>query len=143
MTVFADKEKDFTTIDEIFLLRTYKKNAKVIEINPPLTDSVVSPADLNFTHLTQSFPDRNDLPPNLSAFHKQMEIKRADDQTAFSSRIGGWPSWLQSSGIATFESFLFQIDCIDLDKLDYGDSSIVYFFASSNTKNYESHSDML
>ena len=143
LTLFAEQDGDFNTIDDLFVLRTYGHDEKVIEIDPPDTKIITTPALLKFETPFTSFPDQNDLPPNLMAFHRQNSVPLPDHDDDLSSRVGGWPTWLQFTTIEEFGSFLFQIDIIDLEYWAIGDSSLIYFFSGPEDGEYQSHSDML
>lgn len=77
-----------------------------------------------------SYPDENDLPPGMREFLKRSGDfgQILDQEEKLTSRLGGWPGWVQVGRLSGFGRFAFQVDSLDLEDWDCGDCTIHYFF---------------
>jgi hypothetical protein len=86
---------------------------------------------MNIGPVQASYPYANDLPPGLRVL---LEDEMPDspilkgNEDRFSSRFGGWPDWLQESGVYSYCEFVLQVDRLDVPTLRGGSSAVHYFF---------------
>jgi hypothetical protein len=116
---------------EDVVIRTYGPGEPLRPLTPPPTAILQQPAFIAISPAEASYPDHNDLPPGLKAL---LEDEWPDSpliqpqSNRFDSRIGGWPGWLQESGVYTYGELMLQLDRLDVPTLRGGDSAVHYFF---------------
>ncbi len=141
VTVFAASGDVLRALGEDIVVRAYAAGAPVVQVEPPhaLLDAPARLAPLRVV----SYPDRNDLPPGLVVFLERTGLGEEilEQPTALRSRLGGWPGWLQSTRIADFDTFAFQVDSLDVAGWSCGDSTMHYFFRSGETGELSWHQD--
>ncbi len=141
VTVFAAAGDVVEALGSDIIVRAYAPTDPIVAARPPKAGP--PPRGIRFT-TAACYPDKNDLPPGLVALLERSEL--ADEilhaEAKLRSRVGGWPGWLQSSRISDFDRFAFQIDSLDIDGWDCGDSTIHYFFRDAATGALSWHQEM-
>jgi hypothetical protein len=113
------------------VIRTYQTNDALRPIEPPVASIFAKPEFLAVGPAETCFPDRNDLPPGLRVFLEDEfpeSLVWKEWGHRYSSRIGGWPAWLQESRVYSYGELALQLDCLDVPALHGGDSAVHYFF---------------
>lgn len=113
---------------EDIVLRAYRSSEKLVPVIPP-RQPLDEPSRLTFVECDSIYPDKNDLPPGVIAYlsdQDQESIFQHDEKLL--SRIGGWPGWLQNSRMAWLDSFVMQVDSLDVEYWNCGDCTVHYFF---------------
>ncbi|MBI1373075.1 MAG: hypothetical protein GC159_10120 [Phycisphaera sp.] len=121
VTVFAANDI-VADIGQDIVVRRYKPGEYVPISAAPRHEELgpVSAAQLN---VVTSMPDSNDLPP----WYRQMD-RPFDYEQKLSTRVGGWPGWIQFASIISLPRFLFQVDSNLFDYWECGDGTIHYIF---------------
>src|SRR6185369_6692622 len=103
----------------------------VHHVSPPRESVVERPNFMKFGPVRASYPDANDLPPGLRVLLED-EIPDSpiikEHKDRFKSKLGGWPAWLQESGVYCYSELVLQIDRFDVQTLQGGSSAVHYFF---------------
>ena len=102
------------------------------------------PSIISWSLTRTEYPDKNAIPPGLRAFiedhHPESPIFK---QTAQShTKVGGWPSWIQFSGMKGFGDLALQIDSLDFEGWAAGDSTMFYCFRHPRTGLFWSLAEM-
>jgi hypothetical protein len=128
VTLFAAGD-GVSNLGEDIVVRAYRREDDIVTVRPPCVP-LESPSRLSLTDVITSFPDENDLPPGLKIHLEEMGDKEQvlEQDEKLSSRLGGWPGWVQGGWISSFGKFAFQIDSLDVENWDCGDCTIHYFF---------------
>ena len=129
LTMFARPDPMIARRD--LVIRTYRKEDPICHVEPPRGAVAKQPTFMQIGPVEENYPDANDLPRGLRAMLEvEMPgspiLKESDHR--FSTRIGGWPAWLQESGVYSYGEFVLQIDRLDVPTLRGGDSAVHYFF---------------
>jgi MORN repeat variant len=113
------------------VIRTYRNGDSLRHVRPPPKAIAEQPNFMQVGKVEESYPDANDLPPGLRAMLEEetpdSPILKANEHR-FSTRFGGWPAWLQWSGVYSYGEFVLQVDRLDVQTLRGGDSAVHYFF---------------
>ena len=141
LTMFA--RSDPTVESRDLVIRTYGTREPLCAANPPPGTRVEQPQFMQIGPVEPSYPDVNDLPPGLRAMLEDempgSPILKANAHK-FSTRLGGWPAWLQESGVYSYGEFVLQIDRLDVPDLRGGDSAVHYFFLDGSKWTWASES---
>ncbi|PQO46734.1 hypothetical protein [Blastopirellula marina] len=116
------------TLGEDIVLRAYRPNEALVPVTSPCK-TLDEPAALTFAGSAAAYPDENDLPPSITAYlqdHDRDALLHHDEKLL--SRLGGWPGWLQKGCLAWLDSFVLQVDSLDVENWNCGDCTIHYFF---------------
>jgi hypothetical protein len=125
------------------VIRTYRPNDLLRHVQPPPRAVTEEANFMTVGPVEASFPDPNDLPPGLRVLLEDEFPESpivAEKQDRFSSRLGGWPAWLQESGVYSYGEFALQLDRFDVQTLRGGDSAVHYFFGDSGEWTWVSES---
>ncbi|HEX5244758.1 MAG TPA: hypothetical protein VFW23_15955 [Tepidisphaeraceae bacterium] len=143
VTLFANSNGSIADFGEDIVIRAYRPQDKIVSVEPPC-DPLDAPCKLLAADAVDSFPDENDLPPGLKVFLRESNEKHAilHQDEKLSSRLGGWPGWLQSGRISSFGKFAFQVDSLDVENWDCGDSTIHYFFLDDDASGFSWEQEM-
>jgi len=133
ITVFALPDSGPNELKGDFVVRLYRSIEGLVT-SSQATRQLCRPASVSFSRPEPSLPDKNDLPAPLAArLRKHPASARLwDRQRNMGSRMGGWPDWIQFETISSLPSFLLQLDTLQFDEWDCGDSSIIYLFADDS-----------
>lgn len=113
------------------VIRTYQTSDALRPIEPPVASIFAKPEFVAVAPAETCFPDWNDLPPGLRAFLEDEfpeSPMRKEWEHRYSSRVGGWPAWLQESRVCSYGEFALQLDRFDVPALHGGDCAVHYFF---------------
>ncbi|WP_425618488.1 toxin-antitoxin system YwqK family antitoxin [Anatilimnocola sp. NA78] len=140
LTMFARSDpQEFSDL----VIRTYRTGETLRHILPPPGAIVEQPHFMKILPAEATYPHDNDLPRGLRAL---LEDEQPDSpilkETSgrFSSRFGGWPAWLQESGVYSYGEFVLQLDRFDVETLRGGASAIHYFFLNGSDWTWASES---
>jgi hypothetical protein len=140
VTLFAATGGVLENLGEDIVARAYGRHEELVEIESPC-DPLEALADEMI-----SYPGENDLPPGLRVFLEDSgdpeQVLTQQDSEKLNSRLGGWPGWLQSGRLSGFGRFAFQVDSLDLENWDCGDSTIHYFFPNGSEGVFYWHQEM-
>lgn len=129
LTMFSRPEPMVAKTD--LVIRTYRVDQPLVHARPPAAAVVEKPNFIRIEQPDSSYPDANDLPPGLRALLEN-ELPSspilARSQHKFSTRIGGWPGWLQWSRVDGYGEFVLQVDSLEIPMLRGGDSAVHHFF---------------
>jgi hypothetical protein len=125
------------------LIRAYRAGDSVRHVRPTQNALAEQPNFMRIGPVEESYPDRNDLPPGLRALLED-ELPESpilkEKENRFGSRFGGWPAWLQESGVYSYGEFALQLDRFDVPTLRGGDSAVHYFFVDGEDWTWASES---
>jgi hypothetical protein len=129
VTLFAAAGDVLGGLGEDIVVRAYGRDERIVRAKPPC-DPLDRPGKLSLAEHMVSYPDENDLPPGLKVFLEESGDNEQvlGQEEKLTSRLGGWPGWLQSGRISEFGKFAFQVDSLDVENWDCGDCTIHYFF---------------
>jgi MORN repeat variant len=129
LAVFGPAHHPNTDESDLIFVAT-KSLDELVPILPPEGCLRRNPKSISWELNEKEYPHRNDLSPGLRAYAEDHE----PDSELFSkgakltTKVGGWPGWIQSSSIAGHGDLILQIDSCDFDDWDAGDSTIFYCF---------------
>lgn len=119
--------------DDSLCIRTYKEDNLVKLDNP--NDLHHAEHKIEFKEKLD-FPSCDDLPPGVSEFiEEEYTDKGAENPYACSmgTKVGGWPSWIQTSEKSSEWQFVIQIDEYGEEYWDWGDCPTIYIFRHIST----------
>ncbi|MCC9608764.1 hypothetical protein LOC68_08635 [Blastopirellula sp. JC732] len=123
-------------LGEGIVLRAYRPGETLVSVQPPCSP-LDEPAALTFAPSDAVYPDENDLPPAITAYlvdHDRDMLLHHDEKLL--SRLGGWPGWLQNGCVAWLDSFVLQVDSLDVENWNCGDATIHYFFLNPSGEEF-------
>lgn len=118
------------------VLRAYRPCDKLVPVTPPC-DPLEAPSRLVLTDCDAVYPDENDLPPGVVAYlsdHDQKTVVQHEEKLL--SRLNGWPGWVQNARVAWLDSFVMQVDSLDVEYWNCGDCTVHYFFLNSSGEEF-------
>jgi hypothetical protein len=143
ISIFGPHEFPLENGIEELEIKVYGKNDKLMPVVAPKGCFRRKPVKISFNKVLE-YPSKNDLAPGLKIYleDNNPESTILEHETEISTKVGGWPAWLQFTRLHGQGEWVLQLDSCDFEDWDAGDATVFYCFYNPVNKLWWSSAEM-